>query len=93
LEKLRIDLKILFNRLPENEIMTGHLHLFIFAYPTIAVHKLVKAFKGRSSNILSKEFPRLLRLPSLWTHSYFVSTASNVNNQTIQRYIQAQSKT
>ena len=70
-----------------------HLHLFISAYPTIAVHKLVKAFKERNSNILRKEFPRLLRLPSLWTHSYSVSTAGNVSNQTIQRYIQAQSKT
>jgi len=74
------------------EIMPNHLHLFISAYPTIPVHKLIKAFKGRSSNMLRKEFPELLKLPSLWTHSYFVSTAGNISNQTIQRYIEAQSK-
>jgi len=75
----------------ELSIQPDH-HNFIFAYPTVAVHKLVKAFKGRSSHILRKEFPHLSKLPSLWTHSYFVSTAGNVGNQTIQKYIEAQSK-
>jgi len=74
------------------EIMPDHLHLFISAYPTIAIHKLVKAFKSRSSNLLRKEFPELLKLPSLWTHSYFVSTAGNVSSKTIQKYIEQQSK-
>ena len=74
------------------EIMPDHLHLFISAYPNIAIHKLVKAFKGRSSNLLRKEFSELLKLPSLWTHSYFVSTAGNVSNKTIQKYIKQQSK-
>jgi len=74
------------------EIMPDHLHLFISAYPTIPVHKIVKAFKGRSSNLLRKEFPHLLKLPSLWTHSYFVSTAGNVSNRTIQKYIETQTK-
>ena len=74
------------------EIMPDHLHLFISAYPIIAIHKLVKAFKGRSSNLLRKEFPELLKIPSLWTHSYFVSTAGNVSNKTIQKYIEQQSK-
>ncbi len=58
----------------------------------MAIHKLVKAFKGRSSNLLRKEFPELLKLPSLWTHSYFISTAGNVSNKTIQKYIEQQSK-
>jgi putative transposase len=74
------------------EIMPDHIHLFISAYPTIAVHQIVKAFKGLSSNVLRKEFRHLLRLPSLWTHSYFASTAGNVSNETIRRYIEAQRK-
>jgi len=74
------------------EIMPDHLHLFISAYPTMAVHKLVKTFKGRSSHFLRREFPELLKIPSLWTHSYFVSTAGNVSNRTIQKYIEQQSK-
>jgi putative transposase len=74
------------------EIQPDHVHLFISAYPTLAVHKFVKAFKGRSSHHLRKEFPHLLKIPSLWTHSYFVSTAGNISNETIRKYIEAQSR-
>ncbi len=74
------------------EVMPYHVHIFVSAYPTIPVHKIIKEFKGISSNNLRKEFPHLLKLPSLWTHSYFVSTAGNISNETIKKYIEAQSK-
>lgn len=74
------------------EVMPDHLHLFVSAYPQLAVHKLVKMFKGVSSHHLRREFPQLLKLPSLWTNSYFVSTVDNVSNETIRKYIEAQSK-
>jgi putative transposase len=73
------------------EIQPDHLHLFVSISPQMVTHKLVKAFKGRSSNILRKEFPSLLKLPALWTNSYFVSTAGNVSSETIRKYIEAQS--
>lgn len=73
------------------EILPDHIHLFVSSHPNIPAHNLIKAFKGRSSNFLRKEFPELLKLPSLWTHSYFVSTAGNVSSETIQKYIEAQS--
>lgn len=73
------------------EIQPDHLRLFVSCSPQMVVHKLVKAFKGRSSNLLRKEFPSLLRLPSLWTNSYFVSTAGNVSSETIRKYIETQS--
>ena len=72
------------------EIMPDHLHLFVSSHPNILIHNLIKAFKGRSSNLLRKEYPELLKLPSLWTHSYFVSTAGNVSSDTIKKYIQEQ---
>jgi putative transposase len=72
------------------EIMPDHLHLFVSSHPNIPINNLIRAFKGRSSNLLRKEYPDLLKLPSLWTHSYFVSTAGNVSNETIQKYIDAQ---
>jgi IS605 OrfB family transposase len=62
------------------------------AYLQLPVHKIVKRFKGRSSHMLRREFPELLKLPSLWTHSNFVSTAGHVSAKTIQEYIQRQSK-
>ncbi|MCJ7759983.1 IS200/IS605 family transposase [Candidatus Bathyarchaeota archaeon] len=74
------------------EVMPDHLHLFISAYPQLSIPHIVKSFKGRSSHDLRKEFPELNKMPSLWTHSYFVSTAGNVSAESIQKYIEAQSK-
>ncbi|MCD6380948.1 MAG: IS200/IS605 family transposase [Candidatus Odinarchaeota archaeon] len=71
-------------------INPDHLHLFVSAYPTIPVHKIVRRIKGRSSHILRQEFPELLKLPSLWTHSYFVATIGKVSKETIEKYIEAQ---
>ena len=74
------------------EIQPDHLHLFVSCYPQMTVHKLIKALKGRSSYYLRREFPHLLKIPSLWTNSYFISTAGNVSSETIRKYIEAQSK-
>lgn len=72
------------------EIMPDHLHLLLSAPPTLAPHHIVRRIKGRSSRVLRQEFPHVLRLPSLWTRSYFCSTAGNVSSQTIQRSIAEQ---
>ncbi|GAX37863.1 IS200/IS605 family transposase [Nodularia sp. NIES-3585] len=69
------------------EVAPDHVHLFISVKPTDTPHLVIKAFKGRSSFYLRKEFPELLKLPSLWTSSYFVSTAGNVSSEAIRKYI------
>ncbi len=73
------------------EILPDHLHLFVSATPQWSPNQLVARFKGKSSRILRQEFPILRRMPSLWTRSFFVSTAGNVAADTIQRYVEAQS--
>jgi putative transposase len=50
----------------------------------------MRLVKGRASHEIRKEFPELLKLPTLWTPSYFVSTAGNVCTETVQRYIEQQ---
>ena len=70
------------------EVAPDHIHLFVSVKPTDTPHLVVKAFKGRSSYYLRKEFPQLTKLPSLWTNSYFVSTAGNVSSEAIRRYIE-----
>ncbi len=71
-------------------VKPDHLHLFVRGEPTVAAHEMVRLFKGRASRVLRQEFPSLLRLPSLWTRSYFCSTAGNVSAEAIERYIEAQ---
>lgn len=72
------------------EVMPDHLHLFVSSHPELCLPHLVKAIKGRSSHDLRVEFPELRKLPSLWTHSYFVSTVGNVSAETIKKYIEEQ---
>lgn len=72
------------------EIMPDHVHLFVNVPPDVAAHKVANAIKGRSSRYLRKEFPHLMKLPSLWTHSYFVSTLQHVSSETVRKYIEEQ---
>lgn len=73
-------------------IEPDHVHLFLNCLPDLAPKQIMHRVKGYSSYVLRKEFPHLKRMPSMWTRSYFVSTAGNVSNSTIQKYIEAQGK-
>lgn len=84
-EELRIEIIAL-------EIQPDHVHLFVNCKPTIAPNQIMFRLKGYTARILRKEFPELLKMPSMWTTSYFVSTAGNVSSDTIQKYIAAQSR-
>jgi putative transposase len=71
-------------------IQPDHIHLFVRVWPSDSAAEVVKECKGITAFHLRREFPQLLKLPSMWTRSYFASTAGNVSQQTIQRYIDAQ---
>lgn len=72
------------------EIMSDHVHLFLNAKPTDDPSTIIKRIKGRASHHLRKEFPELLKLPTLWTPSYFVSTAGNISTEAVKNYIAQQ---
>ncbi|MEO0804409.1 MAG: IS200/IS605 family transposase [Cyanobacteria bacterium J06642_2] len=68
-----------------------HVHLFVSAHPRLAPYQIAHKVKGLTSHHLRKEFPWLkTKLPSLWTRSYFVSTAGKVSGDTIKRYVEEQ---
>ena len=70
--------------------MPDHIHLFVRARPTDSAADIVARVKGRTSHDLREKYPHLLKLPSLWTRSYFASTAGNISADIIQKYIEAQ---
>lgn len=72
------------------EIMPDHVHLFVSCPPTLAPYQMMFRLKGYTSKVLREEFPHLLKLPSLWTRSYFVGTAGNVSSERIKQYIAQQ---
>jgi len=75
----------------EIEVMPDHVHLVCEVDPQFGIHKFVKRVKGRSSRLLRQEFPWLKsRLPTLWTHSYFVSTVGGAPLDVLKEYVQSQ---
>ncbi|HHY71937.1 MAG TPA: IS200/IS605 family transposase [Bacillus bacterium] len=84
-EKLEIQIVAL-------ECDKDHTHMFLNALPTLSPADIMAKIKGVTSKKLREEFPHLQHLPSLWTRSYFVSTAGNVSSETIKRYVENQKK-
>jgi putative transposase len=69
------------------EIATDYVHLLVEYDETTPICDVVRAFKGRSSKLLRDEFPELLKLPSLWTRSYFYDTSGKVSTAKVMAYI------
>jgi putative transposase len=69
------------------EIASDLVHLLVEYDETTPICDVVRAFKGRSSKILREEFPELLKLPSLWTRSYFYDTSGKVSTAKVMAYI------
>ena len=72
------------------EIMPDHTHLFIQGKPSLSPNYIIGQIKGKTSKVLRKEFSFLMKMPTLWTRSYFVSTAGKVSQFVIQKYIAEQ---
>lgn len=97
--KIAEDLKNIFQEVADEqeieikalEIMPDHVHMFISFDPRKHIHKIIKAFKGRSSKILRDKYPKLKsRIPSLWTRSYFCCTVGHISEDVVQKYIENQ---
>ncbi|MCI3150068.1 IS200/IS605 family transposase [Bacillus cereus] len=67
-----------------------HVHLFLNTPLTLSPADTMAKIKGVTSKHLREEFPHFQHLPSLWTRSYFVSTAGNVSSKTIKHYVENQ---
>ncbi|WP_071880198.1 IS200/IS605 family transposase [Geobacillus vulcani] len=74
------------------EVMPDHGHLFLNCLPSDSPSDMMARVKGVTSRRLRQEFKHLSHLPSLWTRSFFVSTAGNVSSETIKRYVESQKK-
>jgi putative transposase len=71
-------------------VQPDHIHLCVRVWPSDSAAEVVKECKGITAFPLRTQYPQLRKLPSMWTRSYFASTAGKVSQETIQRYIDAQ---
>jgi putative transposase len=74
----------------EVEVMPDHVHLLAEIPPTVPLSAFMRLVKGRSSRLLRGEFPRLRRLPVLWSPSWFVSTVGGAPLAVVRRYVENQ---
>lgn len=75
----------------EMEVMRDHVHLLLDVDPTVGINIIVSRIKGRTSNVLNREFPELKRkLPTLWTRSKFIATVGSVSPDIVKAYIENQ---
>jgi putative transposase len=78
-------------RVLDMEIMPNHVHLLVDINPRIGVYNTVNRIKGYTSHVLREEFPELRKkLPTLWTHSKFISSVGTVTLEVVKRYIEEQ---
>ena len=78
-------------RIIEMEVMPDHVHLLLDIDPRVGVDKVVARIKGKTSNILRREFPELkTKLPTLWTRSKFIATVGSVSLDIVKAYIENQ---
>lgn len=75
----------------ELKIEPDHVRLLLGVDPQFGIHRLVKRLKGVSSRHLRQEFDSLRsRLPTLWTHSYFVCTVGVEPRSAVRLYVESQ---
>ena len=67
-----------------------HTHMFLNCLSTQSPSDIMQNIKGYTSKVLREEFEVLSKMSSLWTRSYFVSTAGNVCSETIKKYVENQ---
>ena len=72
------------------ECHVDHVHLFLSSLPKYSPADIMRIVKENTSRVLLSEFSDVLRSPTVWTRSYFVSTAGNVSSETIRRYVETQ---
>lgn len=73
------------------EVMPDHVHLLLDVDPKIGIYSVITKIKGYTSKQLKEEFPALKkRIPTLWTHSKFISSVGSVTLDVVKRYIEEQ---
>ena len=88
----RIKCKELEIKIIAIECDKDYSHMFLNCLPILSPSDIMQQIKGYTSKILREEFYELSKMPSLWTRSYFVSTAGNVCSETIKKYVENQKK-
>ena len=78
------------------EILKGvvskdHVHIHIEYAPKISISDIVKAIKGRTSNLIQEEFPKLKKQywgRHFWATGYGVWSTGNITDEMVKKYLE-----
>lgn len=72
------------------EIMPDHVHLLVSAKPSVSPHKIVKSIKAASAKPLRDKYPRLRKIPAMWSNCYYACSVGIFSESIVKNYIMGQ---
>lgn len=69
------------------ECNVDYCHLFVSVLPTVSPYAVVKEIKQGSAPVLLAEFPKLSKMPNLWTRNFLASTSEYLPPEDIAEYV------
>ena len=79
-------------RVIEGAICSDHIHMYLSVPPKYSPSHIMKILKGKSAEMLRKEFPELGKKywsVHIWSRGYFVSTVG-IDSEIIRKYVKEQ---
>jgi len=79
-------------RIIEGAICSDHVHMYLSVPPKYSPSHVMKILKGKSAEMLRKEFPELGKKYwglHIWARGYFVSTVG-IDSEVIRKYVKEQ---
>lgn len=79
-------------RVIEGAICSDHIHMYLSVPPKYSPLHIMKILKGKSAEMLRKEFPELGKKywgVHIWSRGYFVSTVG-IDSEIIRKYVKEQ---
>ena len=80
-------------RILKGSVGKDHIHMLLSCPTTMAPSEIAQKLKGRTSKILQEEFPELKKRywgQYMWGRGYFCGTVGEVDQKTIENYIEHQ---
>ena len=79
-------------RIIEGALCSDHVHMYLSVPPKYSPSHVMKILKGKSAEMLRKEFPELGKKYwglHIWARGYFVSTVG-IDSEVIRKYVKEQ---
>ena len=77
-------------RILKGSVGKDHIHMLLSCPTTMAPSEIAQKLKGRTSKILQEEFPELKKRywgQHMWGRGYFCGTVGEVDQKTIENYL------